>query len=397
MSKEAVKLHRQPHVQSVLACVWRTLVGLGVAYLFAVLLILTPLIQTLVLYATHIDTVGYSKFEHPEHYGLAPGKTVNLALNSTDNTTLGAWFMFSDKLYRELPHPHLKTHLHTCRSLRTTHQSIQEAAMEHIPGALRRARTILFLHGNSGTRAHHLRTQIYSSLTARLGVNVFAIDYRGFGESTGRPSVKGVGEDARAGFDYLVQHGADPEDILIVGHSLGTAIAGLLAANLGRDNVKFRGVVLMSPFSSVRTLMDQYHLFGFLPLLKPLTKIPFMPLVVTWSVKHNFDTLTLVPDIKSPVLVAHAEDDWDIPHSHASTLFDAFIENRFNNGTAPGYAHLGSATHISGYGVLEQVGEGKRRVALLKTERGGHHIGNVEGVQDTIGRLFDLYTVHDST
>ncbi|KAG2004843.1 abhydrolase domain-containing protein 12 [Coprinopsis cinerea AmutBmut pab1-1] len=285
----------------------RVAVGLGLLYTGAVLLVLTPLIQTLVLYATHIDVIGYSKFEHPEHYGLAPGKTINMALGSSDNVTLGAWFVFSDPFYRKLPHPHLQTYLHTrAPAPPTTYQSIQQASKDFIPEALKHNPTVLFLHGNSGTRAHHLRTDIYSGLTARLGVNVFAIDYRGFGDSTGEPSVQGVGRDARAGFDYLVQNGANPENILIIGHSLGTAIAGLLAAELGREGVRFRGVVLMSPFSSVRTLMDQYHLFGFLPLLKPLSRIPFMPRVITWSVKHNFDTLTLVPDIQSPALIAHA-------------------------------------------------------------------------------------------
>jgi abhydrolase domain-containing protein 12 len=52
--------------------------------------------------------------------------------------------------------------------------------------------------------------------------------------------------------------------------------------------------------------------------------------------------------------------------------------------------------HIEGYGVLEEMQptvvalEG-RKVALLKTERGGHDIGRVEGVQDTIGRMFRFY------
>ena len=58
--------------------------------------------------------------------------------------------------------------------------------------------------------------------------------------------------------------------------------------------------------------MDQYYLFGFLPLLKPLSAIPFAPSsflylevhviiidlltgLVTWSLVHCFDTLTLVP------------------------------------------------------------------------------------------------------
>lgn len=304
-----------------------------------------------------------------------------MALTSSDNTTIGAWFIFSDPFYRTLPHPHLHTHI---GSASTAHDAIQASSSQHIPDALKRTPTILFLHGNTGTRAHKLRTALYSSLTARLGANILAIDYRGFGDSSGHPSVHGVGLDARAGFDYLVKQGALPEDILIVGHSLGTAVAGLLASELGRQNVPFRGTVLMSPFSSIRTLLDQYYLLGCLPLFKPLAQVPLMPLVLSWSLKHGFDTLSLVPDIKSNVLIAHAEDDWDIPHSHASTLFDAFLTDTADNSSV-------STSRITGYGTFSQARVANRNVALLKTERGGHDLGKVEGVQDTIGRLFGLY------
>ncbi|TEB30787.1 alpha/beta-hydrolase [Coprinellus micaceus] len=344
-----------------------------------------PAIQTYTIFAHHVDVWGYSKFEHPEHYGLAPGKTVNMNLTSSDNTTIGAWFIFSDSFYRTLPHPHLHTHLGPGTS--ATHDSIQATSRAYIPSALQTTPTLLFLHGNTGTRAHKLRTGIYSSLTARLGANILAIDYRGFGDSSGHPTVQGVGRDARAGFDYLLQHGAKPQDVLIVGHSLGTAIAGLLASELGRENLRYRGVILMSPFSSIRTLLDQYYLLGFLPLFKPLAKVPLMPRFISWSLKHGFDTLSLVPDIKEDVLIAHAEDDWDIPHSHSDALFDAFRDL----GLAAKDNSTVSTTRITGYGTFSQTKVGSRNVALLKTERGGHDLGKVEGVQDTIGRLFGLY------
>jgi abhydrolase domain-containing protein 12 len=316
---------------------------------------------------------------------LSAGKTVNMKLRSSDNTTIGSWFIFSDPFYRTLPHPHL--HTDYSAGLTPSHDSIQAASSNFIPAALQKTPTILFLHGNTGTRAHKLRTVIYSSLTARLGVNILAIDYRGFGDSSGHPTVQGVGRDARAGFDYLVQNGAKPEDVLIVGHSLGTAVAGLLASELGREGVHFRGVVLMSPFSSIRTLLDQYYLLGCLPLFKPLAKIPLMPRVLSWSLKHGFDTLSLVPDIKSNVLIAHAEDDWDIPHSHSTSLFEAFIGPLSNTTSQL------STTRITGYGTFSQANVGNRKVSMLKTERGGHDLGRVEGVQDTIGRLFGLYTL----
>jgi abhydrolase domain-containing protein 12 len=353
---------------------------------------MTPFIQKSILYATHIDVFGYKRFDHPENYGIAPGKTVNLKLRSSDNTTLGAWYVFSDKFYRDLPFP---------PSANTPRKDLIAAATK---GSL----TILHLHGNTGTRAHFLRTALYTAYTSRLNSNVLAIDYRGFGDSEGHPTEDGVTRDARAGWDYLVKQGARAEDIMIFGHSLGTAIASRLAAELGREHTSPRGLVLMAPFTSVRSVVDEYHLFGFLPLLKPLTFIPPVSDIITWSLAHRYDTLKLVPEIKASILIAHADDDWNIPHSHSSALFDAFLDpllsepsvltnvsdrdvNSAQQTPDARRKELVSHARIHNFGTLDEFIAGDRKVALLKTISGKHDIPKDEGVQDAIGRMFKLF------
>jgi len=79
-----------------------------------------------------------------------------------------------------------------------------------------------------------------------LAANVLAIDYRGFADSTGSPSEEGLTRDARAAWDWLVNNGAEQEDILIVGHSLGTGVAMQLGAELSLDKIQCRGIVLLS-------------------------------------------------------------------------------------------------------------------------------------------------------
>ena len=71
-----------------------------------------------------------------------------------------------------------------------------------------------------------------------------------------------MSKDARAGWDFLMSKGAKPEDVLIVGHSLGTAIAGLLSAELGREGVHPRGTVLMSVrvFNSILIPLCSIHI-----------------------------------------------------------------------------------------------------------------------------------------
>ena len=115
-----------------------------------------------------------------------------------------------------------------------------------------------------------------------------------------------------------------------------------------------------------------------------------------------------------------ADNDWDIPSSHAITLFDAFLSpylpptpslspppnplsaSEWENQTASDALWARTreevvlSTRIEGYGLYEEMNpqvvkkEG-RRVALLRTESGKHDIGRAEGVQDAIGRMFGLY------
>lgn len=182
---------------------------------------------------------------------LQAGKTVNLHLTSSDNTTIGAWFVFSDPFYRQLPYPPPP------QVANDVDGKVVFPRDELIPRAISQHPTILFLHGNSGTRAHPLRTALYSAFTARLRTNVMVVDYRGFGDSEGHPTVQGVSKDARAAWDYLIAQGAKPENVLIVGHSLGTAIGGMLSAELSREGVHPRGTVLMSVRQSHAEIFPQ--------------------------------------------------------------------------------------------------------------------------------------------
>lgn len=117
---------------------------------------------------------------------------------------------------------------------------------EHVKSALKHSPVVLFLHGNAGTRALSARIRHYQGFTSRLGANVLAIDYRGFADSTGTPSEAGLIKDARAAFDWLIAQGKNAEDILIIGHSLGTGVSGQLAVTLASEGIECKGVVLLS-------------------------------------------------------------------------------------------------------------------------------------------------------
>jgi len=226
---------------------------LAVIYGVGAGLMCIPFIQKHVLFLHAIKIPLFANFDTPEIYGLAPGKALNIKITTSDNVNLGAWFILSDPFYQSLPFPPSAS---TLRS--------------NISAALASRPTILVLHGNSATRAMGFRVTHYQLFSSRLGANVLAIDYRGFADSEGTPSEEGLGLDARAAFDWLVQHRANSADILIFGHSLGTSVATGLAAQLTRDDIAFRGLVLSAPFSSLRAVLDGYTTLELPPLMKPL-------------------------------------------------------------------------------------------------------------------------------
>ncbi|CAE6439419.1 unnamed protein product, partial [Rhizoctonia solani] len=149
--------------------------------------------------------------------GKGAGKTLNLNLTTADDVRLGAWFVAADSFYQK--------HLRLAPPFKGDSANLKEkreTLASLLPTALQDHPTILFFHGNAMTRAFHLRTRLYSTLSSRLNANVLAIDYRGFGNSEGVPSEQGLLLDARAAWDWLIENGAKEADITVVGQSLGT-------------------------------------------------------------------------------------------------------------------------------------------------------------------------------
>ena len=186
-------------------------------------------------------------------------KTVNLILTSTDNVTLGSWFTFSEPFFRSRILPEVVN---------------APKAESLVPAALKEYPTVLYLHGNAATRAVPTRVQIYSTFSSRMQVNVLAIDYRGFAESTGYPTERGTIDDALSAIKWLVGQGAKPEDILVIGHSLGAGVATQSVARAeGEFDQLFRGLVIMGSQASVPHYMETFAPGG-IPVLRPVKLIP---------------------------------------------------------------------------------------------------------------------------
>ncbi|HEX8088839.1 MAG TPA: alpha/beta hydrolase, partial [Blastocatellia bacterium] len=102
---------------------------------------------------------------------------------------------------------------------------------------------LLWFHGNAGNLSH--RYDMIRMLM-KIPVNIFIIDYRGYGKSEGTPSEQGLYVDARAAWDYLTgERGIPPDRVIIFGKSLG----GVPAIDLA-SKVKAAGLIVQSSFTS---------------------------------------------------------------------------------------------------------------------------------------------------
>jgi len=169
-----------------------------------------------------------------------------------------------------------------------------------VPAATEKPRgAVLLLHGNAGSIADRI---IYLPHFTAMGYGVLLVDYRGYGQSSGTPSEAGTYADACAAWRWLNERGFAAGDIVLVGESLGGAVAAELAARM-----QPRALLLLSTFTSVNDLGGELY--------------PWLP--VRWISRFRYDTLQGVKDYRGPVLVVHSRDDEIVPFAHAQRLHAA--------------------------------------------------------------------------
>jgi fermentation-respiration switch protein FrsA (DUF1100 family) len=165
-----------------------------------------------------------------------------------------------------------------------------------IPG--REPTTLLYSHGNAGNIGD--RVSIARLLAEQLGVGLFLYDYRGYGRSEGTPSEAGLVRDAVAARAAALREGVAPEHLVYFGRSLGAAVTLELA--LAHPP---RGVVLESPFASVRAMGNRV-----LP-------------GVGYLFRTRWDSLDRIGRLRAPLLVIHGDADEVVPYEHGRAIFEA--------------------------------------------------------------------------
>ena len=136
------------------------------------------------------------------------------------------------------------------------------------------------------------------------GYSLLLMNYRGYGGSGGKPGESVLYADALRVFDYAAQRAdVDPARILVMGRSLGTAMAVRVAAHRS-----VLAVLLVSPYDSMVALGRRHH--------------PYLP--VSLLLRNRFEALADAPQAKAPLLALVASRDSIVPVEHSRRLFDAW-------------------------------------------------------------------------
>ncbi|MDA7977999.1 MAG: alpha/beta hydrolase [Pirellulales bacterium] len=193
---------------------------------------------------------------------------------------------------------------------------------------------ILFAHGNAGNLIGRAGTMDKIRHLADASVLIF--DYRGYGQSDGKPDEPGILADARAARAWLSERAGVPEsEITLMGRSLGSGVVVDLAA---RDGA--RGLILESAFTSLPDTAAEHY--SWLP--------------VRWLMRTRLDSAAKIASYDGPLLMSHGDADRVVPYKLGQRLFElapsaqkefVTIRGGDHNDPQPGEYYTALATFVA--------------------------------------------------
>ena len=164
------------------------------------------------------------------------------------------------------------------------------------------APVVLYLHGS---RWNLTGSSFRIERWRAMGFSVFAIDYRGFGQSSGEmPTEANAYEDAALAWDWLKAKVPDASKRFLYGHSLGGAVAIDLAAKLKSDEAA--GLIMEATFTSVPDVVSASK-YGWIP--------------VGFLITQRFASFEKIGQVTLPKLFLHGTADMVVPHTMSDALY----------------------------------------------------------------------------
>ncbi|KAJ5156715.1 hypothetical protein N7492_009518 [Penicillium capsulatum] len=320
---------------------WSLAAG-GLLYVLFICAMTYPEVQRFLLYANKINPTYWQDVDQVESFGFLKTQVQPFHLVTPDNETLYGWHLLplhlcyenEQQLGENPPSGPAKEYTET----------VAFKLLANDPNA----RVVVSFHGNAAHLGSAQRPAAYNAMlslsTPSHPVHVFAIDYRGFGVSTGGPTEEGLVTDGVSLVNFLTAGPLHipPSRIVLTGQSLGTAVTAAVAErfmfgspNAGAiqpaiQNAKpFAGVVLLASFSNLPNLIESYSFKGLTPpMLSPLVGYPRFQrwvrshIVDHWNTDarlarlsgvHVSEDISKLPSRDLDLTIIHALDDVEIP------------------------------------------------------------------------------------
>ncbi|KAF1838965.1 alpha/beta-hydrolase [Decorospora gaudefroyi] len=284
-----------------------------------------PWVQRQMFYLHNFTFFPGKWLTQPERAGFLKNQVVPFRITTTDGERLFAWLIAPLGVYAKNADAFIQ---------QQTDTDVEDALAWKLLRNDPEARLLIYFHGNSATIAQERRTIEYRSYSAGASEHMFvlAFDYRGFGRSTGCPSESGLLDDAEAVVDWALNTcRIPPGRILLLGHSLGTAVVAGIAHRYAINlRVEFASLILCAAFTNAANAFSSYSIGGIVPVLAPVGMFPAFQawfsrrMVDTW---HSDDRLAEMARACSRfhLVLVHAESDQTMPWHETEALFQSTL------------------------------------------------------------------------
>lgn len=171
--------------------------------------------------------------------------------------------------------------------------------------------TVYFLHGNAENISTHFRATVW---LLESGYRVFALDYRGYGLSEGKPDVPEVFSDIEAGAQWLAKQDDSALPVFMLGQSLGASLAIKFASLDTHFEQRFDGLITEAAFARYDTIAQHIASKHW------LTWAAAYP--AKWLIGRQYDPLDAIAELDGiPKLLIHSTDDEIIPYRFGEALY----------------------------------------------------------------------------
>jgi pimeloyl-ACP methyl ester carboxylesterase len=179
--------------------------------------------------------------------------------------------------------------------------------------------SVIYFHGNGEVVSDY---DYIAPAYNRLGINLFVVDYRGYGSSSGVPTFTTLVTDAHVvfkAFKEILREGHFTGAVFAMGRSLGSIAAVELALHYGAE---MKGLIIESGMASMSTLMAHMGLSG-----------------QAFRLTLGFPNLMKIREVRLPTLILHGEYDSLIPATEGQALYDGSASQYKRLVIIPGAEH----------------------------------------------------------